>query len=153
MDSKLKCLECGKLFVRPLSHVWQVHGLSALEYKKLHGLDTKRGIATEEYRERMRELVFSNGTIENLKKGAKYRFKKGEINNYARSEQTQARLKKHWARVANTKGKPASIPKIAIRCAECGNEKMIYPRQKREKNYCGTVCRNRGILKSRGLII
>lgn len=140
---KIKCLECGLLFTRPLSHVWQKHGLTAREYKKKHGLDVKRGIATPEYKEHMRDLVFQNGTVGNLKKGAAYRFKKGHGFNYERSAQTQKRLKKNWLNVANLKGRPVHIEKIIIACALCGTTRAIYPREKREHNFCGVVCRNK----------
>jgi len=66
MIEKIPCLICGKLFTRPVSHVWQVHKLSAREYKQMHGLDIKRGIATKEYKEKMRDHVFANGTVNNL---------------------------------------------------------------------------------------
>ena len=146
MDNKIKCLECNKSFIRPLSHVWQVHGLSARDYKKLHGLDVKKGIATEEYKDRMRAHVFENGTVENLKQGAQYRFHKGDktLGKYKRSEQTEERLKKHWEKVSNKKGTPYRVPKIKISCAMCGKEKLIYPRYyKKDNNYCDIVCRNR----------
>lgn len=143
---KLKCLECGKYFIRPASHVWQVHKLSAREYKELHGLDVKKGIATEEYKERMRKHVFSNGTVDNLKKGACYRFVKGDktLGTYKRSEQSMKRLKQHWLRISNLGGRALRVEKIKINCANCGKEKLIYPRYYKENNnYCGITCHNR----------
>jgi len=144
MIEKIPCLICGKLFTRPVSHVWQVHKLSAREYKQKHGLDTKRGIATKEYKERMRDHVFANGTVNNLKAGKKFHFKKGHKHNYKRSKQTMARLKIHWLKVASHNGR-LLVQKIKIVCHICKKEKMIYPRYKLEKNYCGILCRNRGI--------
>ncbi len=149
---KIKCLECGKYYKRPATHVRQVHNITAREYKEIHGLDVKKGIMSEEDRQIMREHTLTNGTSKNLQQGAKYRFRKDHHRNYKRSEQTQARLKKHWLNVANLKGRAVSIPKIIIHCAECRKEKLIYPRYKKEKNYCSTLCHNRGILKKRGLI-
>jgi hypothetical protein len=142
----LKCLECGKLFVRPLSHVWQVHKLSAREYKELHGLDVKKGIATDEYKERMRHHALTNGTADNLKRvGIASRFVEGQSRNYKRSEQTMTRLKAHWLKVSNLNGRKPVI-KIKINCALCGKEKHIYPRSfKQNNNYCGVICRNRQI--------
>ena len=64
----------------------------ALRRMLRHGLDIKKGIATEEYRERMRAHVMKNGTLENLKKGAKCYFKKGVSHNYTRSAETLERL-------------------------------------------------------------
>lgn len=142
-DGKIKCLVCGRYFVRPISHVWQVHGIDAREYKEAFGLDVKKGIATDDYKQRMREHVFENGTVNNLKKGAVYRFKKGQSTNYERSAQTMERLKQHFDRVRSKDGRPRRIEKIEIACAECGTKKMIYPRYyKKNNNFCGVKCRN-----------
>lgn len=97
-----------------MAHVWQVHKMTARDYK---------------------EKVLENGTFENLKKG--------ESNNYKRSEQTMKRLKEHWKKVSNLAGRAVTVQKIEIKCAICGKAKMIYPRAYRENNnYCGVVCRN-----------
>jgi len=142
-DGKIKCLVCSKYFVRPISHAWQVHGLQAREYKEKYGLDLKKGIATEEYKEVMRQHVQTNGTLKNLKKGAVYRFKKGQDTNYTRSKQTKERLKVHFARVRSIEGRTITIQKITVACAECGTLKVIYPRYyKKDNNFCGVVCRN-----------
>ena len=87
-NGKIKCLECGKYYKRVCRHVNQVHGLTAREYKELHGLDVKRGLLTTADRETMAEHTTQNGTINNLQKGAKYRFVKGHKYNYKRSKQT-----------------------------------------------------------------
>lgn len=150
-EGKIECLVCGKFFTRPASHVWQKHGMSAREYKEAYGLDLKKGIATEEYKEVMRSHVFENHTVENLKKGAKFRFTKGQagIGTYKRSAQTEDRLRIHFKSVSWTKGAPISVPKIEVFCAECGKGRMVYPKAKRERNYCGILCRNRGNNKLR----
>ena len=100
--SKIKCLDCGKYFTRPCVHVWQVHKISAREYKQRHGLDVGRGILPEKEREIMRQHVKNNGTIENLKRGSKHRFKKNQkgLGKYQRSEQTIERLKANWIKVS-----------------------------------------------------
>lgn len=144
--TKIQCLECKKYFVRPLAHVWQKHQISGRDYKLIHGLDLKKGITTEEDREKMREHNITNSTIKNLQNGAKYRFKKGDkVGSYQRSQQTITRLKLHWQEVRKLGGALPTVEKIIITCAECGKEKAIYPRYKIAKNYCGIVCRNRGI--------
>ena len=142
-DGKIKCLVCGRYSVRPISHVWQKHDMTAREYKTEFGLDLKKGIATEEYKDRMRDHVFSNGTVDNLKRGEVYRFKKGVSTNYTRSPETIERLKTHFKRVARRDGRAITVEKIEIHCARCGKPKMIYPKAFREgNNYCGVVCRN-----------
>ena len=149
-NGKIKCLICGRYFVRPISHVWQKHAMTAREYKSAHGLDLKKGIATDEYRQIMRDHVMHNGTLNNLKKGAVYRFRKGQSTNYTRSEQTMDRLKTHFARVRRKDGRAVSVPKIEIKCAECGSPKMIYPHYyQKENNFCGVRCRNININKKR----
>ena len=80
--------------------------MSAREYKKYFSLDLKRGIVPEDYKEVMRRHVYTNGTIDNLKNGAKYRFKKGHSMTYQRSNETMERLKAHFERIANRKGRP-----------------------------------------------
>ena len=69
--------------------------MTAREYRKQCGFDVKRGQLTEHGREVMREHVFANRTVENLKKGKKYWFYKGQdgIGRYQRSAQTMERLK------------------------------------------------------------
>lgn len=94
-NGKIKCLECGKYFKRVCRHVNQVHGLTAREYKEIHGLDVKRGLLSTADRENIRENTYNNGTINNLQKGTKYRFVKGHKRNYKRSPQTLARLRHH----------------------------------------------------------
>ena len=140
----IKCLICQKAYTKPLAHVWQKHEMTAREYKEHFGLDVKRGIIIPEHKERLRDNVINNGTIENLKKGKANRFKKGHKINYKRSVQTLKRLKEHWGRVADRQGRPRTIPKIKINCALCGKEKEIYPRYlKTNNNYCSILCRNR----------
>lgn len=151
---KIKCLECGREFVRPLSHVWQVHKITARHYKEKHGLDLKRGICTEEYRDRMRVYIEKYNISEQLQKaGERSRFKKGDkaLGKYHRSAQTFTRLRKHWHEVAKRTGREP-VQKIKINCAICGKEKEIYPRYVIPgRNFCGTTCRNRGLNQQRGL--
>ena len=95
-DKKVQCKICGLWYIQMLSHAWQVHGVSAIEYKEAFGLDRKRGLIKEEYRQIKRETQ-DPSTIENLKKGKKFWFKKGDktVGRYKRSQQTMDRLKQH----------------------------------------------------------
>lgn len=95
-NNLIQCLECGKYFKRPCAHVRQVHNMSAREYKVLHGLDVKRGILSNDDREIMKRHTFENGTVDNLKNGIQFRFKKGETHNYKRSAQTIERLRSQY---------------------------------------------------------
>ena len=159
---EIKCLECGKKFVRPASHVWQVHGLSAREYKKLHGLDLKRGIATEEYRETMREhskrnyskVIYNNLIV----KGASSRFESGNVPNYERSEQTKNRLKEHFIKNVLKKGdehwKRQRAEWVTIPCEVCGKKKeytRAYIEGRQIKHfYCSCRCATIGKNRSKG---
>jgi len=80
-EGKPKCEICQKHFDRVVSHVRQVHGLNATEYKIEFGFDRKKGICSKTSAEKTRVK-----TIENYDKvisenlvigGAKTRFKKG----------------------------------------------------------------------------
>lgn len=148
-NQKIKCLEYGECYVKPLAHVWQKHGLSAREYKKKHGLDLKKGITTDDHRELLRKNIIADKNkhvIVNLtKNGEKSRFKKGDerAGKYKRSQQTQTRLKTQLIGIIGRPKGTIITPKIEIKCATCGKPKMIYPRHYQENNnYCGPSCRN-----------
>lgn len=148
-NKKIKCLECGKSFLRPCSHVWQVHGLSARDYKALHGLDVRRGIATEEYRDRMREHVVKNykKVVEKnlIKNGIKSRFKKGDhtAGVYERSNQTLTRIRGY-----NRKRHPRA-ERITEPCATCGTPVTRTTAHKGGHMYCNRSCATIGNNKSR----
>jgi len=77
VDGKPACHICGKSFHRLMSHVRQKHNMTALEYKKKFGLNTGRGITSNESSQKSREAVYSNpDIIEALtENGKKTRFK------------------------------------------------------------------------------
>ena len=77
-------------------HIYQTHKMTTKEYKKEFGLDTKKGILPEDLRKLKAKKVFENKTIENLKKGRKFWFKKGSktAGKYPRSQQSIKRLTK-----------------------------------------------------------
>ena len=92
------CHICCKAYDKVLAHVWQVHKLSAREYKKEFGLDVIKGIMSEESTELARQRNRENYDLvveENLLKGGEEtRF---EENHRGRtkdqvSEQTRRRL-------------------------------------------------------------
>ena len=78
-DGKPVCHICGKSFHRLMSHVRQKHGISALEYKKMFGLNIGKGIISEESAKKSRNAVHNHPEIiEHLTtNGVKTRFKKG----------------------------------------------------------------------------
>lgn len=104
----IACKICGRKYKKVVSHAYNSHGLTKREYKEEFGLDVKRGILLPEDREYLGKLVKENGTVDNLKNGARYRFKPGHTINYTRSPQTIARLKKQWewARKLSPANKP-----------------------------------------------
>lgn len=95
-DRKVQCLICGKWYVQVGSHIIQVHGSTAREYREAFDLERKRGTVPAWYRQLKGDQALENKTYENLKAGAKYRFKPGDIRagKYKRSAVTLARLQK-----------------------------------------------------------
>ena len=79
-EGKAKCEICGKYFDRVSSHVRQKHNMSAYEYKKAYGLDTRKGICSEKSRKKSSKKTYENYEkviAENLiNKGFSTRFKK-----------------------------------------------------------------------------
>ena len=94
-DRKVQCLICSKWYIQVCTHVLHVHGIGAREYREMYDLEVKRGVVPPWYRELKGDQALENGTVENLKKGAKYRFVKGDLKagKYKRSQVTIERLK------------------------------------------------------------
>lgn len=96
---KFKCPFCEGWYKALLHHVWQRHDLSASDYKERFGLNNSTTLITPALKERKREAVFENGTVENLKKGTPTRFVKGDTRpgmKYKRREETLIMLRKRF---------------------------------------------------------
>lgn len=94
---KFQCPFCKGWYNALLYHVRQRHDMSASDYKARFGLNRSHSIITESIKEKKREAVFENGTVENLKKGAHMRFVKGDTRpgmKYERREETLIMLRK-----------------------------------------------------------
>lgn len=93
--NKIQCLICKKWYRQVGSHVINTHKILAREYREEYGFDVKRGQLPPDYRKLKAQQCKENGTINNLKAGKKYYFKKGDhtAGKYTRSEQTMQRLK------------------------------------------------------------
>ena len=102
---KFQCPFCKGWYNALLYHVRQRHDMSASEYKKRFGLNRSHSIITPSLKERKREAVFENGTVENLKKGAHMRFVKGDTQagRYERREETLQILKKNRFKIHDKK--------------------------------------------------
>lgn len=113
------CELCGKAYDRLLSHVRQVHEMSAYDYKKTFGLDTRKGICSEISAERTRQHTLANKKTvidQNLISGGIFsRFEKGSEGRTKEkmSEQTRLRLS---ARVKSEEERKKS----AERCYKLG---------------------------------
>ena len=92
-----QCVICGLWFRAVCHHAWQAHDVDEAEYKKIAGLDHKKGLIPKDLKELKAEHVRDNGTINNLKKGVWNRFIPGDTRagKYERSPQTMERLKKN----------------------------------------------------------
>lgn len=74
------CHICGEAHRKLMSHVWQIHGMSAYEYKVEFGLDRHEGIMSEESAKIARQRALEHMDINEknlLVGGASYRFSKG----------------------------------------------------------------------------
>lgn len=75
------CHVCGYAYRKVLSHVAQVHGMTADEYKREYGLFTSKGICNEETRAMLREAVSDHFDLvvraNLIKRGIATRFNKG----------------------------------------------------------------------------
>lgn len=91
-----QCQYCNLWYRAVCHHAWQIHGVSEREYKEDLGLDHKKGLIPKELKEIKAEHVFENGTVLNLKRGVKTRFKSGDssVGKYKRSPETMERLRK-----------------------------------------------------------
>lgn len=78
-EDKLKCAICGKWYVQVGSHIVQSHGITAREYREKFDLPVKRGVVPNYFRKAKGDIAKSNKTVENLKKGAGFRFFKGDV--------------------------------------------------------------------------
>ena len=89
----LKCLICGKKFKHLGAHLVKKHHILARDYKIEFGLDLNKPLITKDISALKRKQVFENGTINNLKKGKRYRFEKGHIGRKYFSKETLERLR------------------------------------------------------------
>jgi hypothetical protein len=94
--NKLQCLLCKGWYIQVGSHITQVHGMTAREYKEYFDLEVKKGLLPEDYRQIKKEAFWNNPTLGNLKAGEKFWFKKGQegVGVYKRSHVTMERLSK-----------------------------------------------------------
>ena len=103
-DGKPICHICGEAYSKVLAHAWQVHEITAYDYKKEFGLDTTVGILSEDSRKiaRVRNKEnYDKVVVENLLvKGEDTRFVKGYAGRTKEqvSEQTRRTLKQNFKR-------------------------------------------------------
>lgn len=127
---KIQCDICGKWYKQVGSHIWNTHKITAKEYRKKYGYDTKKGQLPPNYKKLKAKQAIERGGYKNLKKGKKYWFKKGQknIGTYERSEQTMERLKN----IGNKHPK-----KKTLNCIKCKKVKLTNNQTK----YCSKKCR------------
>ena len=111
-DRKCQCFICGKWYVQVGSHIYQVHKMTAREYREKFELEVKKGITPTWYKKLKGDQALDNETFKNLEKGAKFRFKKGQegVGVYKRSPVTMERLKTlHKFNKKKTLAKPTAM--------------------------------------------
>lgn len=87
---KTKCLVCGAWTIAPAMHAYQKHKITARGYKDSFEIPYGKGLIPEGLKAVKKKHVFVNGTIENLQKGEKQRYKKGDsrcLDGYRRRKQ------------------------------------------------------------------
>lgn len=107
-ESKIQCLICQKWYTQLGSHVVIRHGYkTAREYREEYGLDVKKGLTKGSYRALLSKQVYEKGTIENLKSGARFRFKPEDsrAGRYNRSQESLKRLTANMHRYHSSKKK------------------------------------------------
>jgi hypothetical protein len=90
----ITCLICQQSFRQVGSHITQIHGMTAREYRKLYGFDVKKGQLPTDLKKLKAEQAIKFGGVKNLQVGKKYWFKSGEKGPgmYKRSAETMDRL-------------------------------------------------------------
>lgn len=91
----VQCLICMRYYRQLGTHITQRHGISATEYKEAYKLERSKGLLAKDLKEIKAEHALNNGTWENLKKGAPYRYYKGQkgIGVYERMPATLERIR------------------------------------------------------------
>lgn len=105
-EGKIQCVICGKWYVQVCSHVLYAHNLSNREYKKILGVDAKKGVVPDWYHKKKRKLNYETKDIawKNFEKGKRYWFRKGVSTYYKRSQETIDRLRKQGRWLARNFG-------------------------------------------------
>lgn len=80
----IECLICGKRYIQVCTHIVQVHGMTAKEYKDKFGL-WRRGIIKGKYKEKKSRITLENKSYVHLPEAGKNtRIKKGDSKRYKR---------------------------------------------------------------------
>jgi len=101
-DTLIPCAICGRKFRQVGSHVVAVHGYStARDYRRDFGFDVKKGQLSPKLRKKKADIAINNGTTNNLRIGAQFRFIKGDkrAGKYKRSRETTTRLKNSFIEI------------------------------------------------------
>lgn len=59
-DGKVICHICGRAYTKLITHVYQIHGLTAKEYKSEFGLNLNSGLISKEHKEILRNNVYEH---------------------------------------------------------------------------------------------
>ena len=75
---KKQCKICNRWYIQVGSHIVQKHYMTAREYREKFNLPLKKGIVPKWYKDFKGKQALDNKTCTNLKKGKKFRYKKGD---------------------------------------------------------------------------
>ena len=109
---KTQCEDCNGWYYGIAYHTTQRHGITASDYKAIHGLNRGAGLIPEATKNRKAQATRDNGTINNLKKGAHARYTPGDprAGQYERRAQTLATLTANMAKGRATRKAIANDP-------------------------------------------
>ena len=103
----LQCAICGLWYRKVASHVYYAHNTTARDYKKMLGLDNKKGLISsnmkatlQSYTTKYKDIVITQNLIN---RGKKTRYQKAHTQNYTRTPSQKERLRKQG--IINLKNK------------------------------------------------
>jgi len=78
-SEKKQCKICNRWYVQVGSHIVQKHHMTAREYREKFNLPLKKGVVPQWYSKFKGQQALDNKTYMNLRKGKKFRYKKGDL--------------------------------------------------------------------------
>ncbi len=115
MDTRLKCLICGKMYRHLGSHLYHTHQMKAHDYKARFELPFSMPLVTDDIADKQRESAEKYKAHVNFKKiGRKFQFKKGHTGQRRISEHERRAIIERINEVNRRKKKVQQCPVCRI---------------------------------------